>query len=82
MRGSRIKNFIRKLHSFPPIPRQLIGITLVCLGLVGFLPIVGFWMIPLGLIVLSADYRFARYLYVNSRLLIRRFKRRKKSTQT
>ena len=71
----RVNKFITRLQSFPPLPRQLIGITLVCLGFLGFLPILGFWMIPLGLIVLSADYRFARYLYVNSRLLIRRFKR-------
>jgi hypothetical protein len=35
--------------------RILIGVLLVLLGLVGFLPILGFWMIPLGLIVLSID---------------------------
>lgn len=32
-----------------------IGILLVAGGLVGFLPILGFWMIPLGLLVLSVD---------------------------
>ena len=25
-------------------------------GLLGFLPIVGFWMVPLGLVVLSVDF--------------------------
>ena len=35
--------------------RVLIGVLLVLGGLVGFLPILGFWMVPLGLIVLSAD---------------------------
>ena len=35
--------------------RILIGVLLILLGLVGFLPVVGFWMIPLGLIVLSID---------------------------
>jgi hypothetical protein len=31
------------------------GIALTAGGLVGFLPIVGFWMVPLGLAVLAQD---------------------------
>jgi hypothetical protein len=38
-----------------PIVRIAIGALLVLGGCVGFLPILGFWMIPLGLIVLSID---------------------------
>ena len=37
-----------------------LGILLVAFGLVGFLPIVGFWMIPLGLLVLSIDLPIVR----------------------
>ena len=37
------------------IARVIIGAVLVAGGIVGFLPVVGFWMIPLGLIVLSVD---------------------------
>ena len=37
-----------------------LGILLVAFGLVGFLPIVGFWMIPLGLLVLSVDVPIVR----------------------
>ena len=37
-----------------------LGILLVAFGLVGFLPVVGFWMIPLGLLVLSHDFAWAR----------------------
>jgi hypothetical protein len=37
-----------------------IGILLVLGGLVGFLPILGFWMIPLGLLVLSIDLPVVR----------------------
>jgi hypothetical protein len=37
------------------VARMGIGIALVVGGLLGFLPILGFWMIPLGLIVLSID---------------------------
>lgn len=78
MAQSRIDKFIERLHRFPPFLRKLIGISLILLGLLGFLPILGFWMIPIGLIVLSADYRFARYLYVNARLFKRRWQRKKK----
>ena len=35
--------------------RMALGIVLVIGGLLGFLPVLGFWMIPLGLIVLSVD---------------------------
>ena len=37
-----------------------LGILLVAFCLVGFLPIVGFWMIPLGLLVLSVDVPIVR----------------------
>lgn len=32
-----------------------LGIVLILAGIVGFLPILGFWMIPLGLIVMAKD---------------------------
>ena len=36
--------------------RIAIGVALVVLGCFGFLPILGFWMIPLGLLVLSYEF--------------------------
>jgi len=48
--------------------RIAIGVVLILLGVVGFLPILGFWMIPLGLFVLSIDIpavrRWRRHLEV------------------
>ncbi|RMI22204.1 hypothetical protein [Sinorhizobium meliloti] len=38
-----------------PALRVLIGVLLVFGGVLGFLPILGFWMVPLGLLVLSHD---------------------------
>ena len=35
--------------------RMGLGILLVVGGILGFLPILGFWMIPLGLLILSHD---------------------------
>jgi len=35
--------------------RIALGIALMLGGLAGFLPILGFWMVPLGLLVLSVE---------------------------
>jgi hypothetical protein len=40
--------------------RILIGVLLVTGGILGFLPILGFWMIPLGFFVLSLDLPLVR----------------------
>lgn len=46
----------RKLVAHPnPWWRRLIGGGLVLGGLLGALPVLGFWMLPLGVILLSVD---------------------------
>lgn len=35
--------------------RSLLGLVLIAAGLLGFLPILGFWMIPLGLFFIAMD---------------------------
>lgn len=45
--------------------RIIVGIALIIGGILGFLPVVGFWMIPLGFLVLSQEFH-----------LVRRFRRR------
>ena len=37
-----------------------VGILFIIGGLVGFLPILGFWMVPLGLLLLALDVPFLR----------------------
>ena len=44
------------------ILRIAIGCLLILGGCLGFLPILGFWMVPLGLVVLSIDLPAARRL--------------------
>ena len=39
-----------------------LGILLIFFGFLGFLPILGFWMIPLGLFVLSQEFGWIRRL--------------------
>lgn len=41
-------------------PRIATGAALVVGGCLGFLPILGFWMIPVGLLVLSQDLPMVR----------------------
>ena len=42
------------------LARIIIGALLIIGGILGFLPILGFWMIPLGLLVLSIDLPMVR----------------------
>jgi len=47
-------------------------------GVLGFLPILGFWMIPLGLLVLAPDFRWARRGYLSIMTWLRRHRDRNK----
>jgi hypothetical protein len=39
----------------PPGVRSVLGVLAMAGGVVGFLPIVGFWMLPLGIILIALD---------------------------
>jgi hypothetical protein len=57
--------------------RILIGVALIFFGILGFLPVLGFWMVPLGILVLSYEFaavrRFRRRVSVWWERLRRRF---------
>jgi hypothetical protein len=57
----RMRGFVRWLRrpgsGWTRIP---LGVVLILGGIVGFLPILGFWMIPLGLLVLAIDLPIVR----------------------
>src|SRR6476469_4211648 len=40
--------------------RRATAMLLICGGLLGFLPVLGFWMLPLGLLLLSIDVALLR----------------------
>ncbi|MGR3322435.1 MAG: hypothetical protein ACU0DK_10935 [Pseudooceanicola sp.] len=46
---------VRVRRTLPPGLRLVVGILLICGGVLGFLPILGFWMIPLGVAVAALD---------------------------
>lgn len=48
--------FLKRGERFlPPIVRGIMGLLLCVGGVLGFLPVLGFWMIPLGLALLATD---------------------------
>ena len=42
------------------LARVCVGSLLVFFGMFGFLPVLGFWMIPLGLLILSYEFATVR----------------------
>jgi hypothetical protein len=63
-RRAKLRNFMRGLRDrrlrFVRIP---LGIVLVLFGALGFLPVLGFWMLPLGIVVLAVDVPFVRHWF-------------------
>ena len=47
-------------RSVPPGVRSVFGVFLMLAGVFGFLPIVGFWMFPLGLAFVALDIPWTR----------------------
>jgi hypothetical protein len=43
-----------------PVIRISLGCILLLGGFLGFLPVLGFWMLPLGLLILAVDIPMAR----------------------
>ena len=54
LRALRQANYLG-LRKIKPGLRTLAGILLVIGGMFGFLPILGFWMIPVGLLLIALD---------------------------
>ncbi|PJE31005.1 hypothetical protein SAMN06297129_3670 [Pseudooceanicola antarcticus] len=53
---NRLRRALVRVRRFlPPGTRLPIGLLLMAGGLLGFLPILGFWMLPLGVAVIALD---------------------------
>ena len=74
----------KKQNHFLPIPKSRIlrlffGALLIVGGILGFLPILGVWMLPLGLIYLAVDYKsFRRYKRQMEKAFIKIYRKIKK----
>ena len=52
---ARSRRWIRR--HVPPGLRWAVGLLLIAAGFLGFLPVLGFWMIPLGIAVAAMDIK-------------------------
>jgi hypothetical protein len=48
-------------NHLPPGVRSLVGVALVAGGFLGFLPILGFWMLPVGVAFIALDLPNTRH---------------------
>lgn len=74
----KLRKLNQKMHKLHFSMRWVIGISLMVGGVLGFMPILGFWMIPLGLLVLAPDFRWARRGYLSIMTWLRRYRDRHK----
>lgn len=67
-----------------PIARACVALLLIAGGTVGFLPILGYWMIPLGVLLLAQDVPMLRRpvtsLMLRTERRWRRWRRRRSSS--
>lgn len=73
----RLREYRERIKKIPHPLRKVAGVLLILGGVVGFLPILGFWMIPLGLLMLSSDFPWARRAYLSIVVWMRRRRHRK-----
>ena len=55
LRRTRRRVQVWTKRHIPPGMRLLLGLILMGFGVFGFLPVLGFWMLPLGLAVAALD---------------------------
>ncbi|SMP12804.1 hypothetical protein [Shimia sagamensis] len=65
MLSDQTKRKIRRAKAWvrlkvPPGMRFLLGVTLMVFGVFGFLPVLGFWMLPLGVAVAAMDIKWIK----------------------
>jgi len=78
------KGMLLRLRSNRWLPVRLpLALLLILGGIFAFLPVLGVWMLPLGLLFLAVDVPFLRgpisALVIRGRLLARRWARRRRN---
>ena len=70
----KLKKLNQKVKNMHFSLRLVIGLSLILGGILWILPILGLWMIPLGLLVLAPDFRWARKGYLSIVLMLRKLR--------
>jgi purine-cytosine permease-like protein len=76
-----VKKTVRKVMPASRIGRIVVGIIFIIGGILGFLPVLGFWMIPLGLLILSHDFPAVRRFRRNAEVRLGRWWQRRKAAR-
>ncbi len=61
----------RRIRAAPYAVRLVIGALLILGGLFGFLPVLGFWMVPLGLFIMFFHVSWVRRQWLRVRLWLK-----------
>ncbi len=74
-----VRKTVKKVMPASRLGRIVVGIMLIIGGTLGFLPVLGFWMVPLGLLVLSVDFPAVRRFRRNQEVRLGRWWQRRKA---
>lgn len=75
----KIRTFREKISRWPKPVRIIVGILFVLFGLVGFLPVLGFWMVPVGLAILAIDIPIAKKLVHRATSAFNKWRRKRRA---
>lgn len=77
-----VRKHVKRVMPATRIGRIVVGILFVIGGTLGFLPVLGFWMIPLGLLILSVDFPVVRRFRRRHEVKVGRWWQRRKGKNT
>ncbi|MFT5258458.1 MAG: hypothetical protein ACI9J2_000790 [Saprospiraceae bacterium] len=72
--NSKLLAIAKKVKSMHFSLRWVLGLSLIVGGILWFLPILGAWMLPLGLLMLAPDFKWARRGYLSIMLGLRKLR--------
>lgn len=73
----KLKAFNKYVKNMHFSLRWVIGLALILGGVLWILPVLGIWMIPLGLLVLAPDFKWARRGHLSIIVWLRKFRDRR-----
>jgi len=74
-----VRRVVKKVMPASRIGRIVVGVLCIIGGVLGFLPVLGFWMVPLGLLILSVDFPAVRRWRRNKEVQIGRWWQQRKA---
>jgi len=77
-----VRKTVNKIMPATRIGRIIVGVACVIGGVLGFLPVLGFWMIPLGLLILSVDFPAVRAWRRKQEIRLGRWWQRRQTKKT